>query len=329
MSYWKAPASFLIAGFIAFSLHPLPCSAQQSRIDADKLQRLIHCCDSTKADEILLIHRGKAVAHWKNEACDSVYMGTASMLKSWTGLVVGSLINRGLIGSVDDPVCRYLPGWQEGCKKQVTIRHLLTMSGGLNRRGARGVLSKSDMNAYVLGLAPDTLPGLRFSYSNESAQLLGMVIEKVMQKDAGQCFRELLFEPLGMDSTTLSRDSAGNFITYGGCKTTLEDASRVGLMMLGKGLYQGRRVVSEKWVEASVTPSPRAAYYGYLWWLDNNNPDYRNYAATGDLGQMTIVFPDLDLVFVRRQNCDLSPESVQMRWMGPWFLKLIADVVIK
>jgi hypothetical protein len=69
-------------------------------------------------------------------------------------------------------------------------------------------------------------------------------------------------------------------------------------------------------------------YYGYLWWLDNQSANI-NYAATGDLGQMTIVFPDLGLVFVRRQNCDLSSESVAMRWMGPDFLKLVASTVKK
>lgn len=326
MTQTKHKTSLLLA--LAIGLGPTISLAQKWVPDALQVQKLIAFCDSTKADEILVLHAGKPVCHWKNPHCDSVYMGTASMVKSWTGLAVGCLIDRGLIKSVDDRVCQYLPEWGPGCEQDVRIRHLLTMSAGLNRRGPRGILSKSDMNAYALQLKLDTFPDVRFSYSNESAQLLGILIEKVAKKPVDKCFREWLFAPLGMDSTTLSRDSAGNLLTYGGCITTLQDAAQIGLLMLQKGQYKGRQVVSEQWIDASVTPSKLAPYYGYLWWLDNQS-EHKNFAATGDLGQMTIVFPALDLVFVRRQNCDLSSNSIAMRWMGPDFLKLVASVVME
>ncbi|MDX1913785.1 MAG: serine hydrolase [Saprospiraceae bacterium] len=305
-----------------------PCFvfSQNFRTDTARIRQLIAFSQTSKADEILLLHNGRPICHWTNPDCDSLYMGTASMVKSWTGLVLGGMIDRGLIGSTDDPVCKYLPEWKPGCENDIRIRHLLTMSGGLNRRGARGVLSKSDMDAYVLQLKPDTLPDIRFSYSNESVQLLGMLMEKVAGKNADQLFREYLFEPLGMDSTTLMRDSAGNYVVYGGCRTTIEDAARVGMLMLNKGKYQGRQLISAEWIERSVSPSGKAPYYGYLWWLDYQSA-HKNFAATGDLGQMTIVFPDLGLVLVRRQNCDTGPESLAMRWMGPDFLALVASTV--
>jgi CubicO group peptidase (beta-lactamase class C family) len=300
--------------------------AQNLQPDTAKISQLIAFCQSSKADEILLLHNGTPICHWQNPHCDSLYMGTASMVKSWTGLLLGSMIDRGLIGSVEDPVCQYLPEWKPGCENGVRIRHLLSMSGGLNRRGARGVLSKGDMNAYVLQLKPDTLPDIRFSYSNESVQLLGILMEKAAGKPADQLFREYLFEPLGMDSTSLMRDSAGNFVAYGGCRTTMQDAAQVGLLMLNKGRHNDRQIVPAAWVERSVSPSEKAPYYGYLWWLDYQSA-HKNFAATGDLGQMTIVFPELGLVFLRRQNCDTSPESIAMRWMGPNFLSLIAGTV--
>lgn len=307
------------------ALPPLSFS-QHYQADTVKIQQLIAFCQTSKADEILLLHNNQPIAHWKNPDCDSIYMGTASMVKSWTGLVLGCMLERGLIGSTDDPVCKYLPEWKPGCEKDIRIRHLLTMSGGLNRRGGRGVLSKADMNAYLLQLSPDTLPDIRFSYSNESVQLLGMLMEKVSGKTADQLFREYLFEPLGMDSTSLGKDSSGSFIVYGGCRTTVEDAAQVGKLMLNKGQCQGKQIIPAQWIERSVSPSKLAPYYGFLWWLDYQSA-HKNYAATGDLGQMTIVFPDLGLVFVRRQQCDLSPESVAMRWMGPNFLQLLAGTL--
>lgn len=49
--------------------------------------------------------------------------------------------------------------------------------------------------------------------------------------------------------------------------------------------------------------------------------------STDDPGQMTIVFPDLGLVLVRRQNCDAGSESLALCWMGPDFLALVASTV--
>lgn len=290
-----------------------------------QLQALIAFSDSSKADQILLLHEGKPILTWRNPQCDSLYMGTASMIKSWTGLLAGILIDQGRL-RVEDRVCQYLPEWKDGCTKNVRIEHLLTMTAGLNRKGARGVLSQADMNQYVLGLKLDTVPDLRFSYSNESVQLLGIVIERIYKKPLDQAFNNLLFRPLGMDSTRLTHDGAGNVVAYGGGITTLQDAAQIGLLMSNAGQYQGRQIVSAAWVKASITPSRMAPYYGYLWWLDNAST-YKNYAATGDLGQMTIVFPELDLIFLRRQNCDVSPASVSMRWMGPRFLALLASTV--
>lgn len=291
-----------------------------------QLQALIAFSDSSKADEILLLHQGKPILTWRNPHCDSLYMGTASMIKSWTGLLAGILVDQGRL-SVEDQVCQYLPEWKDGCTKNVRIEHLLTMSAGLNRKGAQGVLSQTDMNQYVLGLKLDTVPDLRFSYSNESVQLLGLIIERIYKKSLDQAFSELLFKPLGMDSTRLSRDNTGNVVAYGGGITTLQDAAQIGLLMSNAGQHQGRQIVSAAWVKASVSPSRLAPYYGYLWWLDNAST-HKNYAATGDLGQMTIVFPELNLIFLRRQNCDLSPASLSMRWMGPKFLALLASTVV-
>ena len=68
------------------------------------------------------------------------------MVKSWTGLVLGILIDKGLIPSEEALACDFIPEWEDGCKHQVTLKNLLTMSAGLNkRRGAQGILAVEDM----------------------------------------------------------------------------------------------------------------------------------------------------------------------------------------
>lgn len=301
-------------------------TAQQLRVDSLNLKKFILFCDSTKADEVLISHNNVILTNWINTNCDSLFMGTASMIKSWTGLLVGILIDQNIIGGVNDLVCKYLPEWQDGCTHQVTIKHLLTMSSGLNKKGASGILSKGDMNAYALKLKLDTLPNIRFSYSNESVHLLGLIIQRATGKKAEDVFYSYLFNPLKITKTSLAKDSSGNDIVFGGCRTTTEAALKIGLLMLNNGKYNGKQIVSKEWVQQSTSSSTLAPYYGYLWWIDKNSKHW-NYAATGDLGQLTVVFPELNLVLVRRQNCDLSKQSINMSWMGPKFLKLLSDIV--
>lgn len=315
------------------------CQAQSGITITEKIERLLAFCDSTGADEVLISKKGKPVVHWVRtdfsrleidstmaEHCGSPYMYTASMVKSWTGLMIGILIDKGILDHADVPVCNYIPEWQAGCDNQITIRHLLTMTSGINKRpAANSVLSASNMNEYVVKIQPDNLPDTRFDYSNESVQLLGIIVERATGKPADEAFQEYLFEPLGIDSTSFSKDSFGNVVVYGGCTTTVNNAHTIGLLMLNKGIHKDRRIISEQWINESTSPGPMAGYYGFLWWLDNVSK-YKNFAATGDLGQMTIVFPELELVFVRKQSCDLSLASRRMSWMGPQFLELISQV---
>ena len=315
--------SFLLVGI--FCLLTLRGMAQID-MDSSKLNELIDFSIKSYTDEFMLIHKNEVLHHWENKQCDSSSFNTASMVKSWTGLVIGLMIDSGLLDSENDQVCKYLPEWKDGCENNVTIKHLLTMSAGINqRRGAQGILAIHDMHDYALNMKLDTFPNVRFSYSNESVQLLGLLIEKVSGKTSNDFYKEILFNPLGMHSTRLGKDPSGNDIAFGGAKTTIEDAAKIALLMLNNGKHNGHQFLSSDWVRKSVTPSEKAAYYGYLWWIDGMSED-KNYAATGDFGQMTIVFPDLELIYLRRQSCN-KDISGNMNWMGPHFLKLIASIV--
>ncbi|MBO6793731.1 MAG: serine hydrolase [Balneolaceae bacterium] len=295
-------------------------------INQQVLESLIAFSEETYTDEFMLIQKNETLIHWKNPSCDAPQFNTASMVKSWTGLVIGSLVDKGFIESVDDTVCTYLPNWEIGCREDITIKQLLTMSAGYNRRpGASGILAQQDMNEYVLNTEPDTLQDVRFSYSNESVQLLGLLIEEITGMNANEAFIQHLFEPLGMDSTQLGKDEAGNYMVFGGAKTTLQDASKVGLLMANKGMVDGKQMISREWIEQSTSTSDKAGYYGYLWWLDNNSEN-KNFAAMGDFGQLTILFPDLDLVYLRQQTCN-KEVSGNMPWMGPELLNLISATI--
>lgn len=304
---------------------------QSPKIDQQDLQKLLQFSDSTGANRAMVIYNSKIIGSYNSTSCDSVYMNTASMVKSWTGLVIGILIDRGLINSEDDEICKYLPEWNSGCQNNITIKQLLTMSSGLQKvqPASKSILAQNDMNKFALQQKVTKQPGATFSYSNEGVQLLGILIENVSHQSAGAFFQQNLFTPLGMDSTGLWKDKSGNDIVYGGAQTTIQDASQIGLLMLNNGIYKGKRIVSEKWIRKSTSPSNSAAYYGYLWWLSptQRNTPMENYAAMGDFGQLTIVFPKKNLIYLRQQSCKNSKPSKNMSWMGLDFIKMVGNVI--
>lgn len=100
-------------------------------------------------------------------------------------------------------------------------------------------------------------------------------------------------------------DEYYNTVTFAGVETTLPEFARIGQLMLNEGRWNEQQIVPASWVERSTTPTETMPNYGFLWWLD---PSRGNYAATGDLDNACIVFPELDLVAARMQR-DPQPQA--------------------
>jgi CubicO group peptidase (beta-lactamase class C family) len=103
-----------------------------------------------------------------------------------------------------------------------------------------------------------------------------------------------------MSRSRFHLDGKGHAWTYGDLETTPRDMARLGRLMMDKGEWRGRRIVSESWVAESTRRSqelePR---YGLLWWLYDSP---RGFAAIGNLNTNMYVFPERDLVVVRMQS---------------------------
>jgi CubicO group peptidase (beta-lactamase class C family) len=271
-------------------------------VDAIKAHRTL--CERSGADAFLVVYKGKIVSEWyAPDYRPPVY--TMSSVKSWTGLLAGMLIADGKIKGVDEPVSAFLPGWAEGRKAKVTLRHLLTMTSGLKQRLGQepgpdqSVGFASDKNAFVLGLPLDFTPGERWSYSNEGAQLLSPLLEAAAGVPIQDYARARLFEPLGMTQTRLHLDEKGHAWTYADAETNLRDFAKIGQLMLQGGKWGDRQIVHASWVRECTRPCPRNPGYGYLWWLQG---DPKGFATRGYRDTNCYVFPDFNLVVARIQN---------------------------
>jgi CubicO group peptidase (beta-lactamase class C family) len=118
-----------------------------------------------------------------------------------TSLMV--LADRGLI-RVDDPVSKYLPGFDTGEKKQITIRHLLTHTAGLYEWYPLFYKSAHrDSTIRLIESLPLKYPvGKQRKYSDLGFMLLGAIVEKASGMPLDQFEARAVFGPLGMIHTT-------------------------------------------------------------------------------------------------------------------------------
>ena len=109
----------------------------------------------------------------------------------------------------------------------------------------------------------------------------------------------------------------------GGVFINARDQARIGLMLLRGGIWNGRRILSDKWISRMRVPCALFPQYGYLWWLNTGRAMFpsaseASYFASGAGGNLTWIDPDNDLVGV-------------LRWIDPaardGFMRLVMDAV--
>jgi CubicO group peptidase (beta-lactamase class C family) len=284
-----------------------------AQVDWARLDSLVAAARRTNSDALVVLQDGKLVGEW--------YFGkergpiqTMSVTKSIVSMAIGRLIDTGAIRSIDQPVSDFYPEWRQGRKKQITIRHLLNHTSGLQNVPNAGEEIYPAPDAIQLALAAElsTDPGTASSYNNKAVNLLGGIVERASGKPLDVYVRDAFLDPLGVGPTSWYRDQAGVPHAMAGLEINALDLARLGQLMLDRGVWKGKRLLSEEWIDLSTRPSqefvPNA---GLLWWLhgDPHGP-VRAYSANGYRGQYIVVIPEARIVVVRqkRSNDDHTPE---------------------
>jgi CubicO group peptidase (beta-lactamase class C family) len=232
-----------------------------------------------------------------------------SVAKSVTSLVAGIALDDGLLPSVDVPLFDLMPQHfdEDPGKRELTLRHALTMETGLapysDRDTGAFMYSEGSSVEKILHQPLVSEPGTTFYYTDDSPQLVSAAIQSVSGRTLEAFAAERLFAPLGIAGWRWERHGDG--VTFGAIGLWLRprDMARIGQMVLQKGTWHSRRVVSESWLEESMQVQTNGDY-GYYWWIYDEG---RVYGAKGAGGQMIFVVPELDMVVVL--TCDSSGQS--------------------
>jgi len=227
-----------------------------------------------------------------------------SVSKSVVSLLVGIALDRKLIASIDDPVFTYFPQYaslRTPEKDRILLRHLLSMRSGLqwdevhtpygtSTNSEHLMFKSTDPYRFVLEQPVQHEPDKEFNYSSGSTQLLAGMLQKATGKPLVEFAREALFEPLGITQFTWpNMPASGEIAAYYGLRLRPRDMAKIGELVLRKGMWNSRQVVSEAWIEESTQgrttglKSVGIAWdplYGYQWWIGACFP-YEKCSAAG------------------------------------------------
>ncbi len=238
-----------------------------------------------------------------------------SISKSVLGALVGIALERGEIDSLDTPVRKHLPPryaeFDDPRKEAITFRHLLTHTSGLRSTSFANYgawVAGDDWLAGALDQPLEADPGQRMRYSTGDTHLLAAALEEAVGQDLKAYANTHLFGPLGERIAAWDRTPEG--YRFGGNNMALTPSALLafGRLYLDAGLFDGRRVLPESWVAASLSPHITDAGfvvedhdYGYLWW-GAEFAGVRAWFAWGHGGQYLFLLPSLDaMVLILRQ----------------------------
>lgn len=286
-------------------------------------------------DQILGMHR------FHDTGDHNVY----SVAKSFLATAIGMAIEEGLMELSDKPVDYFpelLPEDLDDRWNRVTLEHLLTMTSGhgtsymmsKERNFLRGETEKKpspsvmeEWLSYVFTLPMAYEPGQIFRYGNQSPYIAARMLEKACGMTVLDYLYEKLWKPLGSKKPRWDPDNAGHTFPASDLYLDIMDMARLGQIYLGKGTYQGKRYLSEEWVNTAtsvhvsssvINPTGYAKDeeqgYGYYFWK-NTMGGYHSY---GREGQYILIFPEKNAVIVTQAMHNDAQQVLDAVWEFIW-----------
>lgn len=237
----------------------------------------------------LLVYKDGKIIYEKffGEYNETTQVPIASSSKWLSAAVIMSLVDEGKI-DLDAPVSKYLPNFT-GKKGAITLRQMFSHTSGLSDFPGEWNYGMT-MAEYADKVASEGVmkvdPGTEVRYGSMGMQIGGRVAEVVSGKSWNQLFKERVAEKCEMANTTFARTEKNrNPMLAGGAFSTLRDYGHFLEMLINKGVYKGRRVLSEKAVRemqkdqtknlplviASNDRMGRKSHYGLGEWIDEQD----------------------------------------------------------
>ena len=315
---------------------PFPRSTPEAQgIDSAYLASFVQAlgeCRQAHLHQLMVLRHGHVIYEGGFDPYPTgIWHVTYSMCKSFTGMAIGLLIDDGVL-SLEDRVTellekRFGPLPLLGMLRfrDLTVRHLLTMSSGavLNEVGA---ISGDDWVRRYFEAGVRFSPGAQFEYNSMNSFILSAIVTEKTGLSMFEFLKKRLFAPMGIRKVFWESSPTGVTKAGWGMYLMQEDAAKLGMLYLQHGLWNGQRLLSERWVTEATRLQIRTGQeenpgYGYHLWMDCRPGSY---CYNGMLGQNVHVYPDIDMVLVTNAgNEEVFQEGamtgIVRRFFGPTY----------
>lgn len=276
--------------------------------------------DHAPTNGVILRH-GYIVAEFGDtKTNDPVY----SVAKSFISTVASVAVAQGLIKDVNDPVAKYIHdgGYDSPHNAKITWKNHLQQEseweGTLWGKNADFVGEEQFGNGKRQP-RPIQDPGTFYEYNDVRINRFALSLARLFGKGLPDILKEKIMDPIGAstawtwhgygDKSTVEINGkkvesvSGGTRWGGGLWINSEDLARFGLLILNKGNWEGKQLVSKQWIQDATTPSAHGPDYGYLWWLNTKQKQWpsgpaSSFAAVGNGGNIIWIDPDDDIVLV-------------------------------
>ena len=258
-----------------------------------------------------------------------------SIAKSVTSTLIGAAVQQRKIGSIDDPVTKYVPQLLGSAYQGVSIRDLLLMSSGVrwneaytdpnsDRRRLLEVQIAGRPGAAIelmRRLPRAAPPGTVNNYNTGETLVAGEVVRAAVKRSLADYLGERIWRPFGMesDATWWLASPDGIEIAGSGISATLRDYGRFGLFFMGGGRIGTEQVLPPGWSEEAGSPkrlkNGKQLDYGFFWWPAMATPEtpdaHGAYMAEGIFGQYLYLNPKEHLV-IAVWSAQSKPEGMDI-----------------
>lgn len=300
---------------------PLPRrTPEEMGMESGGIEKLfLRLCEDEDVNlhSIMILRHGAVIAEMSRRPYSTrLWHVTHSVCKTVTVLAVGMLIDEGKL-SLDDDVISFFPEVKTvpfSKYKSIKVDHLLSMSSGVSFAEIGSVTDEDWVRGFFES-AVKFEPGSEFAYNSMNSYILSAIVTKLTGQTMSEFLLARLWSPLGI--TTYHWETCPKEITKGGWGLYLlpEDMAKLGELILHRGQWRGKRIVSEAWIgkmsEKTFDTPHDMGKYGYarhLWC--GARPG--SVVCNGLFGQNIIVYPDIDVVVVTTAANDALFQTCRM-----------------
>lgn len=315
----KFPFSVLLA---ILCLASTTCAQEARDKKIAELNKVAASDDYPRIDAIVVQQHNKPLveSYFNGFERDTLH-DMRSSFKSVTSLLAGIAIDKGLF-AVNDEVQQYLPEWKNDPRGRITIKDLLQMKSGLACECffEIGPCCESDMwetddwQQFIFDIPLRHDPGLNWAYTSMEPELIGIIISRTSGQSLMDFAKKNLFDPLHMTDYRWYITPNGGGYAAGSFYMKPADMCKIAQLVLNKGSWNGKQLVSAAWIAESTTCNTdvemsfvrfagtrnakyTTANYGYFWYrekLQYQGIDTEVLFASGNGGQYMMVLEDYD-----------------------------------